>query len=252
MGAISLYARASADFDAKLAESVVLLKRAAAEFAPITQASSLGAEDMVVTDLLARFDIDSAIFVLDTGKLHDETLDLLTRAQTYSGRDIEIFRPRADAAADFVGEHGEEAMYRSLDMRKSCCHIRKIEPLERALSGRRGWITGLRRDQSGARAEVEPIEEQAGRAKINPLARWTWGDVWHYIALHDVPYNRLHDEFYPSIGCEPCTRAVTLGEDFRSGRWWWEQEGAKECGLHVDVDTTEGARVSIIPIRAAA
>ena len=121
-----------------------------------------------------------------------------------------------------------------------------MEPLERALAGKRGWITGLRREQSGARAEVEFVEQQAERVKINPLARWTWGDVWHYIASRNVPYNPLHDQFYPSIGCAPCTRAVTLGEDFRSGRWWWEQAGAKECGLHVKHDD-EGA-VSALPL----
>ncbi|VTU29363.1 phosphoadenylyl-sulfate reductase [Variovorax sp. PBL-E5] len=236
MNAISLYAKASADFDAKLAESVALLRRAADEFAPITQASSLGAEDMVVTDLLQRHGIASGIFVLETGKLHAETLGLLDALQTHYGRQVDIYRPVEAAAAAFVAANGEEAMYRSLDLRKACCHIRKMEPLERALAGRRGWITGLRREQSGARAEVEFIEQQPERVKVNPLARWTWGDVWHYIALHEVPYNPLHDQFYPSIGCAPCTRAVTLGEDFRSGRWWWEQESAKECGLHVAAD----------------
>jgi len=247
MNAISLYAKPSADFETKLAESVALLRGAAQEFAPITQASSLGAEDMVVTDLLHRFQVQSGIFVLETGKLHAETLELLERLQSHYGREVEIYRPVAEAAAAFVAENGEEAMYRSLDLRKACCHIRKMEPLERALEGKRGWITGLRREQSGARAEVELIEEQAERVKINPLANWTWGDVWHYIATHQVPYNPLHDQFYPSIGCAPCTRAVTLGEDFRSGRWWWEQESAKECGLHVD-----GAVSSVIPIRAIA
>jgi phosphoadenosine phosphosulfate reductase len=156
-------------------------------------------------------------------------------------------------------------MYKSLALRKACCHIRKMEPLERALAGKNGWITGLRRDQSSARAEVHDIEQQEERAKINPLADWTWGDIWHYIALNDIPFNPLHDQFFPSIGCAPCTRAVTLGEDFRSGRWWWEQESAKECGLHVAADGTHeaeepaafeplpdplaGRTSSIIPIR---
>jgi phosphoadenosine phosphosulfate reductase len=247
MNAISLYAKPSADFDAKVQESVALLQRAAGDYAPITQASSLGAEDMVITDLLQRFHVQSAIFVLETGKLHAETLDLLERLQSHYGREVEVYRPDPAAAAAFVAENGEEAMYRSVDLRKACCHIRKMEPLERALAGKRGWITGLRREQSDARAEVEFIEQQPDRVKINPLARWTWGDVWHYIATYNVPYNPLHDQFYPSIGCAPCTRAVTLGEDFRSGRWWWEQESAKECGLHVD-----GAVSSVIPIRAAA
>ncbi|MBU1362124.1 MAG: phosphoadenylyl-sulfate reductase [Gammaproteobacteria bacterium] len=249
MSAVSLHAHPSSDFEAKVAESAALLQRAAAEFAPITQASSLGAEDMVVTDLLSRCRVRSAIFVLDTGKLHAETLELLSRAQAHYGVEIDVFRPREEDAGAFVAQHGEDAMYRSLELRKSCCHIRKMEPLERALAGQRGWITGLRREQSGARAEVEFIEEQAGRVKLNPLARWTWGDVWHYIATHDVPYNRLHDQFFPSIGCAPCTRAVTLGEDFRSGRWWWEQDGAKECGLHVEGGH---APATIVPIRALA
>ncbi|VWX63532.1 Thioredoxin-dependent 5'-adenylylsulfate reductase [Burkholderiales bacterium 8X] len=246
MNAISLHARPSRDFEAKVEASVALMRRAAMEFAPITQASSLGAEDMVVTDLLQRFDIESGIFVLETGKLHPETLDLLDRLQAHYGRQVDVYRPDAEAAAAFVAANGEDAMYRSLELRKGCCHIRKMEPLERALAGKRGWITGLRREQSGARAEVDAIERQPGRAKVNPLADWTWGDVWHYIASNDVPYNPLHDAFFPSIGCAPCTRAVSLGEDFRSGRWWWEQESAKECGLHVvgaDADADAGAHV---------
>jgi phosphoadenosine phosphosulfate reductase len=128
-------------------------------------------------------------------------------------------------------------MYKSVDLRKACCHIRKVEPLERALAGKRAWVTGLRREQSSTRAEVPLLdtadEAKTGRVKFNPLANWTWGDVWHYIKLHRVDYNPLHDEFYPSIGCQPCTRAISLGEDFRAGRWWWEDEAAKECGLHV-------------------
>ncbi len=242
MNAISLFAKPSADFDAKVRETVALLRRAAGEFAPIMQASSLGAEDMVITDLLQRSHVQSGIFVLETGKLHTETLDLLERLQSHYGREVEVFRPDPAAAAAFVAENGEDAMYRSLGLRKACCHIRKMEPLERALAGKRGWITGLRREQSGARAEVPFIEHQPDRVKVNPLARWTWGDVWHYIAMHKVPYNALHDQFYPSIGCAPCTRAVTLGEDFRSGRWWWEQESAKECGLHVTADGTHEAQ----------
>ncbi len=251
MSALSLGVSASADFDAKLMESVALLRRAATEFAPITQASSLGAEDMVVTDLLQRHGIESGIFVLETGLLHPETLALLDRLQAHYGRSVDVCRPDPATAAAFVAAHGNDAMYRSVELRKSCCAIRKMEPLERALTGQRSWITGLRREQSGARATVEFFEHSsvtAGghttqRTKINPLARWSWGDVWHYITTHQVPYNPLHDQFYPSIGCAPCTRAVTLGEDYRSGRWWWEQQGARECGLHV-----ASTAVSMIPI----
>ncbi|MEI7466427.1 MAG: phosphoadenylyl-sulfate reductase, partial [Burkholderiales bacterium] len=131
------------------------------------------------------------------------------------------------------------------DLRKACCGVRKMEPLSRALAGKKAWITGLRREQSQARAQVELIEADGpDRHKINPLARWTTGDVWHYIGQQAIPYNALHDQFFPSIGCAPCTRAVTLGEDFRSGRWWWESESAKECGLHV-----KDSASSIIPIK---
>jgi len=144
-----------------------------------------------------------------------------------------------------LAKNGEEAMYQSIELRKACCDIRKMKPLAQALAGKKAWIAGLRREQSEARAEVPDIDTsdtQSGRAKINPLANWTQGDVWHFIERHNVPYNPLHDAFFPSIGCAPCTRSVTLGEDFRSGRWWWEQASAKECGLHV---------ASVIPIQAA-
>jgi phosphoadenosine phosphosulfate reductase len=263
MSAISLYAKPSATFAQKLAASQALLQSAAAQYAPLTQASSLGAEDMVVTHLLHDTGIESGIFVLDTGKLHAETLALIGRIEERYQRKVDVYRPVESDASAFVQTNGQDAMYKSLDLRKQCCHIRKMEPLERALAGKNGWFTGLRREQSSARAEVHDIELQPERAKINPLADWTWGDVWHFIATNDVPYNPLHDQFFPSIGCAPCTRAVTLGEDFRSGRWWWEQESAKECGLHVAADGTHEAQEpaafeplssvssvsSIIPIR---
>jgi phosphoadenosine phosphosulfate reductase len=261
MAAISLYAKASPDFAQKLAASRALLTSAAAQYSPLTQASSLGAEDMVVTQLIHETGIASGVFVLDTGMLHAETVALIPRIEERYLRHVDVYRPDLEAASAFVQANGSAAMYKSLALRKSCCHIRKMEPLERALAGKKGWITGLRREQSNARAEVHDIEEQAERAKINPLADWTWGDVWHFIALNDIPYNPLHDAFFPSIGCAPCTRAVTLGEDFRSGRWWWENESAKECGLHVSADGTHeaqepaafeplaGRSSSIIPLR---
>lgn len=257
MSAISLYARPSPDFAQKLAHSLALLKSAAAAYSPLTQASSLGAEDMVVTHLVQEAGIDAGVFVLDTGILHAETVALIARIEERYAVKVDVYRPDAAAASAFVQTNGTDAMYKSLDLRKQCCHIRKMEPLERALAGKKGWLTGLRREQSSARAEVHDVEQQAERAKINPLADWTWGDVWHYISLNAIPYNPLHDQFFPSIGCAPCTRAVTLGEDFRSGRWWWEQESAKECGLHVAADGTHEAEEpaafeplsSIIPIR---
>ena len=261
MSAISLYARPSPDFAQKLAQSLALLKSAAAEYSPLTQASSLGAEDMVVTHLMQEaglFDNTSAnIFVLDTGMLHAETVALIGRIEERYPVKVDVYRPDADAASAFVEENGSQAMYKSLALRKQCCHIRKMEPLDRALDGKKGWLTGLRREQSSARAEVHDIEQQPERAKINPLVDWTQGDIWHYISVNAIPYNPLHDQFFPSIGCAPCTRAVTLGEDIRSGRWWWENESAKECGLHVAADGTHEAQEpaafeplsSIIPIR---
>jgi len=245
MSAIDLPARASKDFDAKLAATRALLQRAAAEFTPLTQASSLGAEDVVITHLINSLELDIPVFVLDTGMLHGETLDLLERTRASSRAPVNVYRPVQESVVHFVGREGKDAMYRSIELRKACCHIRKVEPLERALAGQRAWITGLRREQSAARAEVPAIdrsEEAAnGRAKINPLADWTWGDVWHYIQQNAVDYNPLHDQFYPSIGCAPCTRAISLGEDFRAGRWWWEDEAAKECGLHVKPENEEAS-----------
>ncbi len=236
MSAISLYAKPSASFAQKLAASKALLQSAAAQYLPITQASSLGAEDMVVTHLIAETGMASSIFVLDTGLLHDETLALIGRLEARYSVQVEVYQPDAAVAEQFVASNGKDAMYKSLTLRKACCDFRKMLPLARALAGKKAWITGLRREQSNARAEVHAIEAGPERAKINPLADWTNGDVWHFIATHNLPYNPLHDAFFPSIGCAPCTRAVTLGEDFRSGRWWWEQESAKECGLHVTED----------------
>jgi phosphoadenosine phosphosulfate reductase len=233
MRAVELHARPSEAFDAKLAETTALLQRVAPDFAPVTQASSLGAEDVVITHLINRLQLDIPVFVLETGMLHPQTLELLARTRASSATRINVYRPITEAVVRFVAREGKEPMYKSIELRKACCHIRKVEPLERALAGQRAWITGLRREQSNARADVPLIEDSAGRTKFNPLANWSWGDVWHYIGLNQVDYNPLHDEFYPSIGCAPCTRAIALGEDFRAGRWWWEDEAAKECGLHV-------------------
>ena len=172
--------------------------------------------------------------MLDTGLLHEETMALVDRIEARYQRRVSVYQPEAAATEAFVQANGSQAMYQSLALRKQCCDIRKMEPLGRALAGKKGWITGLRREQSNA--------------KINPLADWTLGDVWHYISVSAIPYNPLHDQFYPSIGCAPCTRAVTLGEDLRSGRWWWENESAKECGLHVAAASAAPAS-RIIPVR---
>ena len=246
MSAIDLNAKASATFADKLAETQALLRQAATAFGKpdlVTQASSLGAEDVVITHLINSLQLDIPVFVLETGKLHTETLLLLEHTRQHSRANVVVFHPKSEAVKAFVAREGEEPMYKSIELRKACCQIRKMEPLERALGGKKAWITGLRREQSGARAEVDLIDESdlasKGRLKYNPLANWTWGDVWHYIQQNKVAYNPLHDQFFPSIGCAPCTRAISLGEDFRAGRWWWEDEAAKECGLHVKNEKTE-------------
>ncbi len=232
--ALTRNADASADFAHKLARTRTLLQQAATEFSPATQASSLGAEDVVITHLINTLQLDIPVFVLETGALHSETLALLERTQAHSRAPVRVFRPDHAAVITFVRNEGQDAIFNSMAQRKACCDIRKMEPLSRALQGQRAWITGLRREQSNARAEVPVLDtSNTALAKFNPLADWTWGDVWHYIAAHKVDYNPLHDQFFPSVGCAPCTRAVSLGEDFRAGRWWWEQETAKECGLHV-------------------
>ena len=233
MTALALYNKPSPDFAAKVARSIGLLRETAATHPKLTQASSLGAEDIVVTHLIHLAGIPSGIFVLDTGKLHTETLALIGQIEARYTRSVEVYRPKNESVLKFVRHHGEKAMYESIDLRKQCCDIRKMEPLARALAGHDSWITGLRREQSNARAEVAEVVQEPGRVKISPLVDWTWGDVWHFIALHKLDYNELHDQFFPSIGCAPCTRAISVGEDFRAGRWWWEQESAKECGLHV-------------------
>jgi len=238
--AIDLYAKPSPDFSTKLHETIVTLLKAASA-GPVAQANSLGAEDMVITHLINAHQLPIGVFVLDTGALHAESLALLERLQAqqagYAHAPLTVYRPVAEAVVQFVAREGQDAMYKSIELRKACCGIRKLEPLARALAGQAAWVTGLRKEQSGARADVALVdrseEQSKGLLKYNPLAHWSWGDVWHYIAQNAVDYNPLHDQFYPSIGCEPCTRAITLGEDFRAGRWWWEDEAAKECGLHV-------------------
>ncbi len=242
--AITRNAAPSGDYIIKLAEAQAVLAQAAAQFAgddgapsKVTQASSLGAEDVVISHLINSQKLDIGIFVLETGRLHQETLDLLERFKASSRAAVTVYTPVQESVIQFVDREGKDAMYKSIALRKACCGIRKMEPLDRALQGKDAWVTGLRREQSGARADVPLVDSSEPRTKINPLANWTWGDVWHYIQTHKLDYNPLHDQFFPSIGCEPCTRAISLGEDFRSGRWWWEAnlEGgaAKECGLHV-------------------
>lgn len=235
MSAIALYGRKTAGFDERLAATVQILKDAAAAHpGTILQSTSLGAEDMVVTALIAQHALPIQLATLETGALHAETVALIPRITERYGLAVEVYRPVEESVVQFVRTNGEQAMYESLALRKACCGIRKMEPLGRMLTGRTAWVTGLRRDQSTARGEAQAVEtDDAGRAKISPLVDWSWNDVWHYIATHEVPYNPLHDQFMPSIGCAPCTRAIAVGQEFRAGRWWWEDESAKECGLHV-------------------
>jgi phosphoadenosine phosphosulfate reductase len=249
MSAIALYARKGAGFDARVANALAVLRQAAAEHpGKVVQATSLGAEDMVLTDLIARHQLPIALATLETGMLHAQTSALIPRIEERYGLKVEVYRPVNEVAIHFVATNGDKAMYQSIELRKACCGIRKMEPLARMLADRSAWVTGLRREQSSTRGEVPFSDiDDKGRTKYSPLADWTWNDVWQYISANDVPYNPLHDEFYPSIGCAPCTRAIAVGEDFRSGRWWWEDEKAKECGLHVK---EEEPAVSMIGQRA--
>ena len=206
--------------------------------APAAFASSFGAEDMVLLDLIERLDLDVDVFTLDTGRLHEETLDLIARCRQHYRRPIRIMVPDAAELESFVGRFGVNAFYRDIGLRRQCCEIRKMRPLRRALAGKGIWITGLRRDQSVTRAAVAVLEadEANGLMKLNPLADWHNDDVWSYLKRFDVPVNALHERGFPSIGCAPCTRAVRPGEDPRAGRWWWEQAETRECGLHTASD----------------
>ena len=199
--------------------------------------SSFGAEDMVLIDMLMKIDPTARIFTLDTGRLPRETYNVIDATRQKYSAAIEIFFPEADNVQAMVNEHGMNLFYHSVENRKLCCGIRKMEPLRRALSGLDAWITGLRREQSVTRTDVHKVEWDEGNklVKVNPLVDWSREDVWKYIRDHNVPYNALHDRGYPSIGCAPCTRAIHPGEHERAGRWWWEHPETKECGLHVSI-----------------
>jgi phosphoadenosine phosphosulfate reductase len=198
-------------------------------------ATSLGAEDQVITSMLAGMEAGLRIFTLDTGRLFQETYDLLDITQKKYQLNIKIYFPDAHNVEEMVHEKGINLFYESVENRKLCCHIRKVEPLKRALSGMQVWISGLRREQSMTRNKMETVEwdETNQLIKINPLIDWTRQQVWDYIREHNIPYNTLHDKGFLSIGCLPCTRAVLPGETERAGRWWWENSDNKECGLHV-------------------
>jgi phosphoadenosine phosphosulfate reductase len=218
-----------------IADTQQTLARIAQEFTPAVFASSLAAEDMVLTDLILKARLPIGIFSLETGRLHKETLAMLDTVKQHYGYEIALFRPQTDAVDAYVAQNGLNAFYDSIEMRRECCRIRKVEPLSRALAGNKAWITGQRRAQSTTRAELAVQEDDPahGMVKFNPLADWSEQDVWDYLRSNGVPYNALHDQGYPSIGCEPCTRAIQPGEDVRAGRWWWENPDSKECGLHM-------------------
>ncbi len=212
-----------------------LLSEVANTAAPVTFANSLGAEDMVLTDIIASTELPIEIFSLDTGRLPLETYDLMAEVDKHYGIKLKIYFPLAEEVESFVRNHGINAFYESVALRKACCYARKVEPLKRALAGKQAWITGLRVQQATTRVGLpfREYDEGNGLEKINPLSDWSEKEVWTYIKLHKVPYNALHEKFYPSIGCAPCTRAISMGEDVRAGRWWWENPDSKECGLHV-------------------
>ena len=218
----------------RIAELTTRLQRIAVRYPAAALASSFGAEDMVLTDVIARHALPIAIFSLDTGRLHDETYALMDRVREHYGLPVELYYPDPRALEAYVRSQGVNAFYRSVELRQRCCAIRKSAPLARALAGRDAWITGQRREQSITRRDLELEEYDAAHElpKFNPLVDWTEDDVWGYVRAHGVPTNPLHARGFPSIGCAPCTRAIEPGEDVRAGRWWWEQPEHKECGLH--------------------
>ena len=224
-----------ANYNEVLSVTRSLLERIAADFSPAVFASSLAAEDMVLTDLILRAELPITIFTLETGRLHAETLSMIDRIRETYDYEVALYKPEPAAITAYVAANGLNAFYDSIAMRKECCRIRKVEPLKRALAGNKAWITGQRRAQSTTRSELAMQEDDVahGLQKFNPLADWSEDDVWQYIRDHQVPFNPLHEKGYPSIGCEPCTRAIQPGEDIRAGRWWWESPDSKECGLHI-------------------
>ncbi len=223
--------------------SRALLQRALDEYKDVVYSNSLGAEAMVLTDIIATHAPEIEIFTLDTGRLHDETLALLDRLERRYQRRIQVFYPDAASIEQYVRDNGINGFYLGLEERQSCCHIRKVEPFKRAIAGRKAWVTGVRKEQSAERAKGEPIawDDRHGLWKVSPMLEWKDEDVWAYIKARNLPYNPLHDKGFPSIGCAPCTRAVEPGADPRSGRWWWENPESRECGLQ--------PRRRVIPIK---
>lgn len=200
-------------------------------------ASSFGAEDVVVIDMIMKINPKARIFTLDTGRLNQETYDVMDEIRNKYNTNIEVMFPDQNEVEQMVRVNGMNLFYQSIGNRKLCCGIRKVHPLNKMLAGLDGWITGLRADQTEVRSNAQKIEidqQHNNMIKINPIIEWTWEQTWDYIKKNNVPYNKLHDKGFPSIGCEPCTRAIKSGEPLRAGRWWWESDKEKECGLHAD------------------
>ncbi len=227
-------AELSPELQRKVDATRALLARAVADFGNVAYSNSLGAEAVVLTDIIWSSNLPIDVFSIDTGRLHEETYSLLDRIQRRYGKRIHVYYPDAAQLEAYVRKNGINGFYDGVDERLSCCHIRKVQPFRRAIAGRKAWVTGVRRQQSAARAQGQAIEWDTGNSlyKVSPLLDWTQNDIWTYIRVHKLPYNPLHDKQYPSIGCAPCTRAVEAGEESRSGRWWWENPDSRECGLH--------------------
>jgi phosphoadenosine phosphosulfate reductase len=207
--------------------------------------TSFGLEDQAITYFIASNKLPVKVFTLDTGRNFPETYSTWSRTVEKYGLTISAYYPDANSLQEFVSEKGPNSFYESVENRKQCCHIRKVEPLQRALKGNKIWITGIRAEQSNNRHDMPMLEwDEANQIiKFHPLLSWTWGQVKQYVSKNDVPYNPLHDKGFVSIGCAPCTRAIKPGEDFRAGRWWWEDNSKKECGLHIHAETESEKQV---------
>lgn len=240
------------DFESEAPETVLAwaLEKWGADLGFCT---SFQAEGMVLIDMASKLSADLRVFTIDTGRLHQETYTFMDQVRSHYGIDIQVYFPDLLQVESMVSAHGPNLFYESTDSRATCCQVRKVAPLRRALEGLDAWVVGLRRDQGERRQnirKVEPDHEHGGIAKISPLADWTHDQVWSYIKTHDVPQHPLYAEGYASIGCAPCTRAIQPGEDQRAGRWWWEADTHKECGLHYAPETYENASNVLVEKRA--
>ena len=224
--------------NAKLKTPLEVLRWALDNLHPrIAVASSFGAEDVAIIDMISNINPKARVFTLDTGRLNQETYDVMDEIRSRYNMNIEVMFPDNDEVEQMVRVNGMNLFYHSVGNRKLCCGIRKVHPLNRMLSTLDGWITGLRADQTEVRSNSNKIEIDSQHndiIKVNPILEWSWEQTWDYIKKNNIPYNKLHDKGFPSIGCEPCTRAIKPGEPLRAGRWWWESDTEKECGLHAD------------------